>query len=114
MCLPVLFLLLFGCYEFARANMMRHATEAAAYEGARVGIVPGAKVSEVEEACRFVLSTVGIRDFDVDVSPKNITRKDRKVRVTVTLNMRDNTSIGLLFNEDSEFKGQCELTREGF
>ncbi|MGI9517007.1 MAG: TadE/TadG family type IV pilus assembly protein [Pirellulaceae bacterium] len=114
MCLPVLFLLLFGCYEFARANMMRHATEAAAYEGARVGIVPGAKVSDVEDACRFVLSTVGIREFDVEVNPSPITRRDRKVRVTVTLKMRDNTSIGLLFNEESEFRGECELTREGF
>ena len=114
MCLPVLFLLLFGCYEFARANMIKHAAEAAAYEGARVGIVPGAKVADVEDACRFVLSTVGVRNFDVEVSPDPITRRDRKVRVVVNMKMRENTLIGLLFNEESEFTGSCELTREGF
>ena len=114
MCLPVLFLLLFGCYEFARANMMRHAADAAAYEGARVGIVPGAKAEDVEDACRFVLSTVGIRDFKIKVEPKKIKRTDKTIRVTVSLKMRDNTSLGLLFNEDTEFEGKCELRREGF
>jgi len=32
-CLPVLFLLTFGCLELAGANMLKHATESAAYEG---------------------------------------------------------------------------------
>ena len=41
MCLPILLMVLFGCYEVARANMLVHATESAAYEGARVGIIPG-------------------------------------------------------------------------
>lgn len=113
MCLPVLFLLLFGCYEFARANMMRHATSAAAYEGARTGIVPGATVAEVEDSVQFVLGTLGIKDFDVVVAPNPITRTDEKIRVTVSLRMQDNTSLGLLFNENAVFKGECELGREG-
>ena len=44
--LPVLFLLLFACYEFGRANMIRHTAQGAAYEAARVAIVPGATRAE--------------------------------------------------------------------
>lgn len=112
MCLPILFLLLFGCYEFARANMMRHNTEAAAYEGARTGIVPGATVDEVRESVRFVLSTTGVRNFDVEVNPKKIKSRDPSITVTVRVKMRDNTTMGLLFNENAEFVGRCQLGRE--
>ena len=114
MTLPMLFLILFGCYEFARGNMMKHATEAAAYEGARVGILPGATVAEVREAAQFVLGTIGVRDFDVAVDPDPIQQSSRSVRVTVTLRMRDNTSLFLLFTEDAAFEGVCQLSREGF
>ncbi len=114
MTLPILLLILFGCYEFARANMMRHATQAAAYEGARVGIVPGATVKEVRDAARFVLGTVGVKKFDVDVDPDPIKENSQSVKVTVSLKMRENTALFLLFNEKAEFTGACQLTREGF
>ena len=39
-CLPLLLITLFGLYELSRANMIRHAVESAAYEGARSGILP--------------------------------------------------------------------------
>jgi Flp pilus assembly protein TadG len=113
MCMPILFLLLFGCYEFARANMMRHAVQAASYEGARTGIVPGATVRDVERSVQFVLSTVGVRNFDVVVSPNPIGLRSQKINVAVSLRMRDNTSLPMLFNNNTELSGVCELNREG-
>ena len=50
LCLPLLILLLFGCYEICRTSMILHATQSAAYEGARVGIVPGATPDKIEVA----------------------------------------------------------------
>ncbi len=112
MCLPILFLILFGCYEFARANMMRHAVEAAAYEGARTGITPGATVGDVEQSARFVLGTVGVRNVDIDVTPDPIGLRSPTVNVQVRLRMRDNTTIPLLFNQRTQLSGACELNRE--
>jgi TadE-like protein len=113
MCLPVLMLLLFGAYEFARANMIRHAINAAAYEGARSGIVPGAKVADVQASARYILSTVGVRDFRLRVEPNPIRLRDKRVRVEIEVRLRDNTLMPILFNERTRLRGSCELKREG-
>ena len=82
-CLPVLFIFLFGAYELGRANMLLHATESAAYEGARVGILPGATVDKVEEACLEILASVGIDDADVTVTPRVIQQDTPRVIVQI-------------------------------
>ncbi|MEZ6075910.1 MAG: pilus assembly protein [Pirellulaceae bacterium] len=45
---PLLFMLLYAALELGHANMTFNAVEAACYEGARVGIVPGAKASSAK------------------------------------------------------------------
>lgn len=105
-------MLLFACYEFGRANMIRHTAQAAAYEAARVAIVPGASVDEAEDAAEFFLSTVGVRNFDLTVDPGVINDDTETVTVRVTVTMRENSSIGLLFNENAVFEGRCVLNRE--
>ena len=112
--LPILLLILFACYEFGRANMIRHTAQAAAYEAARVGIVPGATVDEIRDAAAFILGTIGVRNFEVSILPTPITDQTEKVQVTVSTSMRENSSLGLLFNENSVYQGTCELTRETF
>jgi len=110
--LPVLFLLLFACYEFGRANMIRHSVQGAAYEAARVAIVPGATVAEAEDTARYFLSSVGVRNFTLDVQPGTIDDTTDTVTVRISVNMRDNSTIGLLFNEGAVFEGRCLLNRE--
>ncbi len=87
--LPILFLFLFACYEMGRANMLAHATESAAYEAARVGIVPGAQPEQIRNAAEFVLASVGISDFTIVVSPSVITNQTTKVRVDISVPFRD-------------------------
>ena len=110
--LPVLFLILFACYEFGRANMIRHTAQGAAYEAARVAIVPGATVQEARDTAEFFLSTSGVNDFDIDIEPNNIQDDTETVSVLITVRMRDNSNIGLLFSEDAVFEGRCVLKRE--
>ncbi|MDG2014697.1 MAG: TadE/TadG family type IV pilus assembly protein [Pirellulaceae bacterium] len=112
MVLPVLFLLLFGCYEFGRANMIRHTTQAAAYEAARVAIVPGATAREARQTAAYFLSTSGVRLFDIDIKPRIIRDNTKTVRVKISVRMRENSSIGLLFSEAAVFEGDCILNRE--
>ena len=113
-CLPVLFVFLFGSYELCRANMIRHAADAAAYEGARIGILPNATTEQVEDAVGFVLSSVGVSDFSVELIPTVLDNTVTKIRVEVTIPFRGNTNVSTFFIGDPEFLGHCELTRETF
>lgn len=110
--LPVLLMILFAAYELGRANMLRNTAEAAAYEGARRGIVPGSDADDVRESVAFVLSTSGIRDADVRISPTVINLSTETVSVEIDVPMSGNTLIPTVFTRGMTFRGQCELNRE--
>ncbi len=110
--LPVLFLILFACYEFGRANLIRHSAQGAAYEAARIAIVPGATAQEIQDTAEFFLSSCGVHRFDLEVTPDVITDQTETVNVLITVAMTENSIMGLLFNENSVFEGRCELIRE--
>lgn len=109
---PILFTLLFGCYELSRAYMIMHTVESSCYEGARVGIVPGATASEVEDSVNQVLATVGIQNADISVTPSNLDNITDTVAVTVEVDFEDNLLFSPLVLNDLEFTRTCELLRE--
>lgn len=80
---PVFFTFVFAGIEFARANMIRNSVQNAVYEGARTGIVPGATNAECISATQSLLSTVGIAQSDIMVTPANLSNADA-VTVAVT------------------------------
>ena len=108
----ILFLFLFASYELARANMLQHAAESAAYEGARAGIVPGANPQKVRDACGFVLGSVGIRDSQITVEPAVIDPDTEKIKVLIEVPLRQNTLIAPFLFRDPVFRGECEMARE--
>ena len=112
LCLPVLILLLFGAYELTRTSMILHATQSAAYEGARVGIVPGATPEKIAAAAGFVLRTMGVSNFEIETVPAVIERDTPQVEVIVRVPVSDNLSLPRLFVEDPTFEGTCTLSRE--
>lgn len=112
LCLPILMAILMGSYELARANMMLHSTESAAYEGARVGIIPGATPESVRESVGRVLRSVGVTNFDVDISPAVITNTTEDIEVEVTVPFRENLAIPTFFIRNPVFQGTCTLKRE--
>ena len=112
LCLPILFMVLFGCYEMAHANMLLHASESAAYEGARVGIVPGSTPEKIRTAAGSVLRSMGIGNFTVTVTPPVITTSTESVKVDIQVPFRANTAIPVQFFDNPTFRGSCELSRE--
>lgn len=92
--------------------MLLHAAESAAYEGARVGIVPGANREKIEDAVAFVLRSVGATNFNVDISPTNIDSTTSRITVEVSVPLKENTIMMQQFLRSPEFSGRCELTRE--
>ena len=112
MTLPIFFMILFGCYEICHANMLQHAAESAAYEAARAGIVPGASETRCKNSATLVLRSMGIRKFDITVSPSKIQTTTPTVEVEVRVPMTGNTTFATFFFKDHVFRGRCELVRE--
>ena len=111
--LPVLMLMLFATYELTRVNMMLHTAEAAAYEGARLGIVPGATNAECEDAAQAMLATAGIKNAEVTINPSDLTSNSETVSITVSLSYHDNTLMFPVFmGRDARITKTCELVRE--
>jgi len=110
--LPILLLCLFAFYDISRASMIKHTTQAAAYEGARVGIVPGATDEEIREQVRFVLNSVGVDEFTVDVEQNRPAGSLLRVLVTVRVPFTATTTGAAFFGTDSFFVGETELGQE--
>jgi hypothetical protein len=110
--LPVVFAILFASYELARANLLRHVARASAYEGARVGILPGASAADIRAVVNRSLGTVGVRGADVTITPESIQARSPKVRVDVSIDAAPNFLTAPFFFRGAAFSGDCELSRE--
>jgi Flp pilus assembly protein TadG len=113
-CFPILMAFLFGCYETSRAYMMQHAAESAAYEAARAGIIPNATPAQCRLIAENVLRSVGVRNFNLNVSPSPIQQQSPTISVTIEVPLRENTAFGPMFFRDVVLRGQCEMQRETF
>ena len=109
---PLLFLLLYAALELGHANMTFNAVEAACYEGARVGIVPGANAAECQAAVERVLSISKIRGSNVTVAPADLSTSTQSVQVRVTVPYAQTAIIPPTFTRLLTINRQCELQRE--
>jgi Flp pilus assembly protein TadG len=109
---PVLFLVFFGLIEFCRFNMVRHGVDSAVYEGARRGIVPGARVSDVQAATQRILDAVSIIGATIEVDPAVITTETETVTVSVTVPFNRNGWVVPRFLKDTTLARSCTLSRE--
>lgn len=103
---PLMFLFVFAGMEFSRANMIRNVLDNAAFEGARRGVVPGAQKADCIAVAEQQLDIVRIKDYTVDVDPKNIDQNTTEVTVTVTIPLSTNAL------PMSKFIGTNNLTRQ--
>lgn len=111
-CLPMLFLILFGAIEFSRMNMLRHSIDNAAYEGARRGIIPGASASNCQAAANRILQAVGARDYTITVTPSTISDVTTQVTVDVQLPLNGNSYVTARFLADKTLQASSTKARE--
>ncbi len=112
--LPILFIVVFASFEFARAHTLLHTADNAAYEGARRGILPGATSADVEKTTRDVLRCVGNKDAKVTVTPSQITPDTKEITVDIEIPMNTNGFVTGMFFRDKSIHGHCMLKREKF
>jgi len=109
---PILFLLLYAALELGHANMVLNAVEAACYEGARVGIVPGASAADCTTAAQRILDVSNIRGSTITVTPNNLNTNSDSVRVRISLPYSATAVIPPTFTRLVSINRQCELIRE--
>ena len=109
---PVAFLLLFGALELGHANMVFHSAEAAAYEGARKGIIPGATAAECISEANDMLQLCRVRGATVTINPTTLTPNDASVTVRVEVPYRSNSIIVPFFTRSLVINRECKLSRE--
>lgn len=109
----LLFFFFFAALEFCRVSMIRHSVENALYEGARKGIVPGAKASDVQSAARTILGRIGISGATIDVSPSNIQNSTPEVSVRIRLPLDKGLFAPAVFFVGNSLDRTLVMQREG-
>lgn len=97
LCLPLVVLIFFASWEFCRANMLRHSADAAAYEGARRAIVPGATADDARDVALNVLAIIGTKDAQVEIEPSVIDDDTKDITVKVTVPLQSNSFVQSVF-----------------
>ena len=99
-CLPILFLILFATIEACAMLQLKHNVMITAYEGARIGILPGADEALVQTQCGLLLDDRQVSNYTVAMSPnpKALNIGDY-LTVTVTADCLSNSVAGAPFFE---------------
>ena len=93
---PLMFAILFGIIEFGWMFTVQHTMVNASREGARVGILPGVTVPEIEARTREFLAPMNLED-DVTVNVTEATPSDPFVTVQVTVPREEVSLVGNFF-----------------
>ena len=112
LCASIFFMFAFGSFEFARFLFARHAVDQAAYEAARVGIVPGKTAAQVQTRALQALQAAGIRQATVVITPQVFTTTTETVTVEVRCPFRDNSWIPPTFLRGATLQSQITLDHE--
>lgn len=111
-CCGLFFMIMMAGIEFTRFMYARHSVDQAAYEAARLGIVPGATPSQVTAAANRILGATGIRNSTVTVSPSTFDGSTSTVTVSIRCPYADNSWIGPMFIVDTNLESEITLDHE--
>lgn len=108
-CLPILVAFFFAMWEYTRMEIVRQTVKAAAFEGARQGIVEGATAEEMEEAAQRVLASFTVREAELE---STLTAETCVMDIEVPL--LANSYAASIFSRDARIRVRIELIRESF
>lgn len=90
---PVFFLILIASIELSRLSVMRNTADHAAYEAARIALVPGATAGEAVAAANQLMDVVGTNGAQVIVNPAVLNDDTTEVTVTVAVDFNQNALL---------------------
>ncbi len=110
--LPFLLVMIVGALELGHANMVLNVAEAAAYEGAREGIVPGSSASDITQACQSILDISSVRNATIQTIPADLSQASETIEVRISVPYDSNTLMPPFFVRGLNIGGICRLSRE--
>ena len=90
----------------------RHSVEQAAYESARVGIVPGKSVADVTAKATQILNSTGVRNATITVTPTTFTTSTSTVTVEIRCKYSDNSWLRPVFLSNTDMVSTMTLDHE--
>lgn len=103
---------MFGLFEFSRFLFVRQAVDQAAYEAARVGVVPGANEATIRSRAESLLSAAGVLSAEIQITPAVIDEQTREVTVEINCNFSDNSFMPSQFLGDGVIRSRTTLDHE--
>lgn len=91
--LPLIMLFFTAMFELSRVLMLQHAADTAAYEGARMAMVPGATSSEAQQTAQQLIDAAGLTMSTVEVTPSVIEEETSIITVRVEIPVAPNSWI---------------------
>ncbi len=112
--LPVFVLILFGTIEACSMIFLQQSLKMAAYEGARVAIVPTTRSSDVESAANQILTPRHIQNASISVTPNDFQSAPYGtfVRVSVSVPCLSNSVIPSSLYSPRTLTGNVEMMKE--
>ena len=112
--LPVFVLLLLGTIETCNMIFLQQSLKIAAYEGARITIVPATDQFDVDTAVSELLAARRVNGATVTVTPSNFQNAPYGsfIRVDVSAPCNSNTSFALRFYGSKTLTGTVEMMKE--
>lgn len=111
-CCGIFFVVMMAGIEFTRFMYARHSVDQAAYESARVGIIPGATPAQVEATARSILNATGIRGAIIDITPSRFDESTATVNVKIRCDYAENSWIGPVFLAGARIESDLTLDHE--
>lgn len=106
------FVILLSSFEFSRIYYARHCLDQASYEAARLGIIPGATVQEVQARATTALAAAGVKPLRVDVEPHIFSDTTTTVTVTITCDVAENSWLPSRYFLEPTITGRTTLDHE--
>lgn len=112
--LPLFVLIVLGTIEACSMIFLQQSLELAAYEGARVALVPKSKTVNVEAGAKLILDGRRIKGYAVEITPSNF--RDQPygtfIRVRVTASCDANSFFASMFYQGRTLLGDVEMMKE--
>ncbi|QDT09243.1 TadE-like protein [Planctomycetes bacterium K23_9] len=98
-CIPILVIVVVATTDACTMFHVQQNLKVAAYEGARVGIVPQAEAENVSYQCESLLDAQGVNGFSIAMEPSDpgTLKAGDYFTVTISADFKDNALVGGLF-----------------
>ncbi|MCU0707984.1 MAG: pilus assembly protein [Pirellula sp.] len=111
-CSGLFFFLILSGIEFSRFMFARHTVDQAAYESARIGIIPGRTPDQVRERAQQILGSAGIRAATITITPEIFDRNTATVTVEIRAPFSKSSWLKPLFLASSDLYSSITLDHE--